>query len=675
MSSRSKRTVSAAALAAACGALILVMWTSVSARPQLADGGTLALSQQAGVRPAEYNGDVRNLPQVAQRVVEKPEFEPPETLKGSLPAARAPHPDQPNIVLGPMPSPIQNFAGLSKTDACTGGTCGAGWPPDINGDVGPNHYVEAVNDAWAIYSKTGTLLASFTENSLWAGSGAGQCDGHNFGDPIVVYDRISDRWILSNFAFSLSGGNPVSPYYQCLAVSKSGDPVSGGYWLYAIRMDPGGAGLPPVGTLNDYGKFGTWIDCLYFSANGFNPSYNGGIVALFSRADMYAGGTLTWSLGFIPFPGNDVFAMLPSNISGPAVALPPPGTPNYYVSESVFDFKYEVRKVTAGANCGTGSTIGSSTEVAQGAYAFNGGNIVPQPSPATSSNNLDSLIDRLMQKAQYRKVGANESIWVAHSVQSDASSTVRPQWAQLNVSGGTVATTPVQEQIYAPDATIHRWMPSIAADKMGNVALGYSTSNTSIFPSIAYSGRLAGDPLNQLPQSEVTMTTGGGSQVNNCGGSACHRWGDYTAMAVDPDGCTFWYTNEYYDNQTSGTSGNWHTRIGSFKFPSCTPSTFANDPAVAQSTIIRWSDIQQLRDRVDALRGAFGLGPGTYSAMPTAPNDTVKSQHIIDLRNALAPVYAAALRATPTYTYSAAQFTIVRAADVNELRNYVKAIE
>jgi hypothetical protein len=188
---------------------------------------------------------------------------------------------------------------------------------------------------------------------------------------------------------------------------------------------------------------------------------------------------------------------------------------------------------------------------------------------------LDSVGDRLMQKLQYRKVGSTESLWVVHNVQ-DTGGTVRPQWAQINVTGATIATTPVQQQIYAPDSMLHRWMGSIAADRQGNVALGYSTSNGTSpnFPSIAYSGRLATDPPNSLSQSESQLIAGAGSQDNGLG-----RWGDYTAMSVDPvDDCTFWYTNEYYSSQAFGTSGDWQTRIGSFKFPSCTavlPSTTA----------------------------------------------------------------------------------------------------
>jgi hypothetical protein len=336
-------------------------------------------------------------------------------------------------------------------------------------------------------------------------------------------------------------------------------------------MDTGGAGQPPVNTLNDYGKLGIWIDCLYFAANGFlfpAGTFNGTLFASFSRADMYAGLPLTSSIGFIANTSNP-FTMIPSHIAAPMGALPAPGTPNYFVSESQTIFAFEVRKFTAGMNCGGGGSLGAATNVSQTSYTLPVGAIVPQPG---TTIRLDAIDDRLMQKVQYRKVGTAESLWVTHTFRTSSVGPTGSQWAQLNVTGGTVATTPVQQQKYDPSDGIYRWMSSIAADRDGNVALGYSTSNgmSPNFPSIAYSGRLASDPLNTLPQTEVQLIAGGGSQTNNCGGAPCDRWGDYTAMSVDPvDGCTFWYTNEYYDTQTNGTSGNWHTRVGSFKFPSC----------------------------------------------------------------------------------------------------------
>jgi len=150
--------------------------------------------------------------------------------------------------------------------------------------------------------------------------------------------------------------------------------------------------------------------------------------------------------------------------------------------------------------------------VSQTSYTVPGSNIVPQPN---TTNTLDSLGDRLMQKVQYRKVGSDESLWLVHTTRGGSAATTRPQWAQINVTGGTIATTPVQQQIYTPDTTIYRWMGSVAADIQGNVALGYSTSNATSpnFPSIVYSGRLAGDALNTLPQTETQLIAGNGSQI------------------------------------------------------------------------------------------------------------------------------------------------------------------
>ncbi len=474
-----------------------------------------------------------------------------------------------------MPSPTNNFAGMSRTDPCIGGNCGNGYPPDPNGDVGPNHYIEAVNSSYAIYSKTGTRLAAFTENQLWSTTGSNPCNGNSAGDPIVLYDALADRWILTHFAFAVdSKGNPISPFYQCIAASKSGDPVSGGWWMYALRMDPGTTGAPPVGSFNDYGKFGIWSDCLYMAANEFDQtsgSFTGTLFASFSRSDLYSGATLTWSLGFIN-NATGPFTMIPSHLSGQAAFSVPVGTPNYFVSQSAAAWAFEVRKFTPAANCGSGGALSTATNVSQTSYTPIGTNNVPQPG---TTNKLDNVDDRLMQKVQYRKVGAKESLWVVHNVQTPGG-IVTEQWAQIDVTGGTIATTPVQQQIYTPDATLFRWMGSLAVDAQGNMALGYSTSNATSpnFPSIAYSGRLASDPLNTLPQTETILIAGAGSQTNLCGGAPCHRWGDYSSMSVDPaDDCTFWYTNQYYSSPANGSAGNWQTRIGSFKFASCVPST------------------------------------------------------------------------------------------------------
>ena len=531
---------------------------------------------QPAVPAAEFSGDLRRLPlapaPVATARIYRPLLHGPVSSKIPSETPQPLAPQSRSGPLAPMPNPILTFAGISFNDVCTGGQCGGGWPPDPNGDVGPNHYIEAVNTSYAIYDKSGTRLAAFTEDQLWSGAPASPCTSAPEGDPVVIYDWLADRFVLTHFAFASVNG----PFYQCIAASKTSDPVAGGWWLYAVRMDPGGAGLPPVGDINDYGKFGLWHDCLYMAANAFTPSsaYDGVSFASFSRTDLYSGAPLTFSIGYLP-PSTNAFTLIPSNNQGKGANAAQPGTPNYFVSESGVVEEFEVRTFSPGANCGAGGTLSAPTIVSQTQYTFQQGAIVPQPN---TSSKLDMIDDRIMQKVQYRKIGGTESLWVTHPVGSGLGTTAM-QWAQLDVTGGAIAAAPVQQQIYAPDSTLNRFMGSLAVDGRGNMALGYTTSNATSpnFPSLTYSGRLATDPLNTLPQTEVKMTAGAGSQVNNCGGGPCDRWGDYSAMSVDPsDDCTFWYVNEYYSSQTNGSSGNWQTRIGSFKFPSC--STQSQSP-------------------------------------------------------------------------------------------------
>ena len=601
----------ARALALAC-TLFAVTATAYSAEDadspsqQALEAAAHVVVQTAGVEevvPDEYNGDLRDLQQstfVAPRYWHLwNEFEEPLRIKPAGGAAtQAVEPEA--VMLAPMPATTRNFAGLGFSDSVTGGTAGAGWPPDVNGDVGPSVYIQSVNDAFAIYDKTsGARLAAFTEDSLWSTAGAGTpCNGNNEGDPVVMHDALADRWILTDFAFAFDGsGNPLAPFYQCIAVSKTSNPVSGGWFFYAVHVDTGAAGAPPTNTLNDYPKFGLWTDCLYMGANGFNMSsgnYAGAIFGAFNRSTLYAGQALTStnsSLGFLS-GASAPFSMFPANLLGTSAAsLPPAGTPEYFVAESGSAFAWEVRKYTNGANvCGSGGTLGAATSVNQAAYGYPATEDASDPSGFTTNiaaqksttNKLDSLGDRLMQKVQYRKIGSAESLWVVHTTCSathdasgvcpTATTTMRPQWTQINVTNKTIATVPVQQQIYAPDTTLYRWLPSLAVDNQGNMALGYSTSSANAFPGIAYSGRLVGDALNQLPQTETVLQAGSGSQLN--AGSAANgtvqRWGDYSSMSVDPaDDCTFWYTNEYFDTVAHGTNGIWQTRIGAFKFPGC----------------------------------------------------------------------------------------------------------
>ena len=564
--------------ARALALVALVCCARAQAAADFIEATTEALDEAV---PGEYNGDVRDLPPVytPRPYLFLNEFEAPPDQK---PKRMASAPILASAgVLAPMPSPTTNFAGLGFSTSVTGGQAGGGWPPDTNGDVGPTYYIQSVNTAFGIFSKsTGALAASFTENQLWSAATfvSGPCKTENAGDPVVLHDAVNDRWILTDFAFAVSGTTPVAPFYECIAVSKSSDPVSGGWWFYAVRMDPGGTGKPASGLLADYPKFGLWNDgCLYMATNEFDPTlpssqqYQGAAFASFNTADMYAGATLRSSLGFLSGSSNDAFTMIPSNALGvSAASMPPANTPNYFVSESGTAFGFNVRKFTKGANCGAGGTMSAPVLVSQSSYAFNSSEYVPQKG---TGNLLDPLEDRVMQKVQYRKIGSVESLWVVHTTGDGSTAPAQPQWAQINVTGGTIVTTPVQQQIYAPDTTKSRWMASLAVDASGDMAMGYSYSSSADFPGIRYAGRLVGDALNQLPQTEVQLVAGLSSQ-NSCsdgGGAGCttSRWGDYSSMSIDPsDDCTFWYTNEYYG--TASNNGEWQTRIGSFKFPTCT---------------------------------------------------------------------------------------------------------
>lgn len=483
------------------------------------------------VYPVSFNGDVRSLPQVGPK--EKTlgvEFERPQDEK-SEPSFVDPLTQNFN---GPLAMPAStSFIGLDLQ------TFGAGWPPDTNGDVGPNHYIQTVNTSIGIYNKTGTRLAGFTFNNFFAGAGTGTpCDNSNQGDPVVLYDNVSGRWIITDFAWS----NFVSgPYYECIAVSKTADPVSGGWWFY---------GLVAHSTwLNDYPKLGVWQDGIYMTANMFDilnsagsASYKGVRVWALNRDNLINGQPLSVQYADL---GSAYFSLVPSNAK---VSQAPAGTPNYMMSLQTTSTMY-TWKLSIDWNNSANSSITGPVSTAITTYS----NAASVPQSGTSVT-LDSLAGRLMVQLQYANVGGNPALWVTHSVSTSSRAAVR--WYEFRNLTGTPSV--YQSGTYSPDAT-HRWMGSVAVDSQGNMAVGYSASSSTINPQIRYAGRLASDPLGQLSQGEGTLFAGSGSQTSYT------RWGDYSALTVDVDGCTFWYTTEYY----ASTGTNWQTRIGSFAFPGC----------------------------------------------------------------------------------------------------------
>jgi hypothetical protein len=425
-----------------------------------------------------------------------------------------------------------NFAGVGNGDY--GFTPNAA-PPDTEGTVGATQYVQWVNESFAVFDKsTGALvLGPVAGNTLWSGFGGG-CQTNNDGDPIVQYDKAANRWVFTQFSVS------TTPYLQCVAVSQTSD-ATGAFYRYAF----------PEPNFNDYPKLGVWSDGYYISFNMFNGNnFVGGRTCAFDRTAMLAGQAATQ----ICFQLSTLYGgLLPSDLDG---STPPPaGSPNYFVAfdtNSLDLWKFHVDFATPANSTLTGPT--NIPVAAFNAACSGGGTCIPQ---SGTTQQLDSLADRLMYRLAYRNFGDHESLVVNHSV--TAGSSVGIRWYELRSPGGT--PTVYQQGTYAPDSN-YRWMGSIAQDKVGNIAVGYSVSSSSMHPSIRYTGRVPTDPLGTL-QGETTILAGAGAQT---GGLS--RWGDYSAMTVDPtDDCTFFYTNEYL--KANGTF-NWSTQIASFKFPSCT---------------------------------------------------------------------------------------------------------
>ena len=367
----------------------------------------------APVVPRHFQGDLRALPHKGppdRKKLEVPE-EPLGGFRKPAPTEITPPTQLPTAA---MPTPSTSFKGLDHNG------WGAGWPPDPVGDVGPNHYIQAVNTSIGIFSKAGTQLAAFTFNTLWSAAGTGTtCDTSNGGDPTVIYDPMGDRWIIADFAFTGSGA--TGPYYECIAVSKTSDPVAGGWYLYAVRADDAAHPWFP-----DYPKMGIWPDGLYMTANMFQglSTFKEVRVWAFNRADLESGATLRSVV--VDLNTSAYFSLLPSNLRG---AAPPAGRENLLVSESQTAFAFQVFKFHV-TYSGSGSTFTGPTNVSQTSYTVAASTV---PTPA---NQLDTLRERMMMQAQYRNLSGTESLWVNHTVKTAVNGVTGIQWAQINVTGG-----------------------------------------------------------------------------------------------------------------------------------------------------------------------------------------------------------------------------------------------
>ncbi len=458
-----------------------------------------------------------------------------------------------------MPLPLSNFDGISNRNSVL--------PPDTQGDIGydpatgKKYYVQWVNLSYQMWDVTNSsapisVLGPVNGNTLWNGFG-GVCETTNDGDPVTLFDPLANRWMMSQFA--LPNGTTSGPYYQCIAISQSANPT-GAWYRYEFQVH--------ATKMNDYPKFGVWPDAYYMTVNQFqNRVWAGAGVYAFERTKMLAGLPATFVYFDLASVNNNLGGMLPADLDG--VTPPPSGTPGLFAevddatwvgpADAIRIWEFDVNWSNP-----TSSTFGSQS----GGDIANANVYLPvagfTPMPCTycipqqgTTVKLDSLADRAMYRLAYRNFGDHQAMVFNHTVKADGVDRAGVRWYELNNSGS--GWTVNQQGTYAPADGLYRWMGSIAMDSAGNMALGYSLSGSTMFPSIAATGRLSGDAAGEMTQGETILMPGGGYQS-----SSSSRWGDYSMMGIDPqDDCTFWYTNEY---MAANSTSNWKTRISAFRY-------------------------------------------------------------------------------------------------------------
>ena len=491
---------------------------------------------------------------------------------------------------------LANFEGLSNLDNFNLFGFRVN-PPDPVGDVGRNHYVEMINLAFAVYNKQGNLLMGpLAIGDLWEDFPVEDCTDPS-GDPIVVYDQHVNRWILSQFT-TRGLADPTLPFYDCVAISKTPDPT-GVYYRYAFitQPDPDGGFFFP-----DYPKYGVWTNSYVMTTRDFGTVDGYGIsVYALEKAKMISGNPNARAVQF--FLDSDVVpiylmgdGLLPADLDG--TRRPHDGDPVPVVGTMDDDFPFYGAPFDA-LNVFELSVLWNSVPLASfelvdqipvaefdsvfpcgvvpGSAPPSARDCLPQPGITDGSQYLDILSyrQRPTWRLAYRNFGNYEAMVTNQSVEA-LPGVAGVRWYELRRTNGAYSL--YQQGTYAPADGVHRWMGSIAMDKHGNMALGYSVVNgIDVFPGIRYTGRMAGDPLGQMTLGEGVVIDGSGVQT-----TTNSRWGDYTSMNIDPkDDCTFWYVNEYYEVSGlplplpppplpfPGTTAPWQTRIASFRVPGC----------------------------------------------------------------------------------------------------------
>ncbi|MCX6235915.1 MAG: T9SS type A sorting domain-containing protein [Bacteroidetes bacterium] len=464
--------------------------------------------------------------------------------------------------------PIRNYDGVGNVNGV--------YPPDTEGDVSPDYYFQMINLSFAIWDKQGNLVYGPVDNStLWEGF-IGSWTGTNDGDPVVLYDEQADRWMASQFAVNtdITGGT----YWQLFAISQTNDPL-GSWYRYAWQFN----------AMNDYPKLGVWNDAYYGTFRMFGTQVKGGVAA-FERDKMLIGDP---GARMVYFDLNtSTLEILPADVDGPS---PPDGTTCFFTSLSINAQKMKIYGFHVDWNNTLNSTFTLLQLIDVDPFSANLSGITQ---PGTTQT-LDDMTDRLMYRLQYRNFGSWQVLLTNHTVNVSNHAGIRWYEFRKDASNWYI----YQQGTYSPDAE-NRWMGSIAMNGKGNIALGYSVSSSTVYPSVRYTGRTADAPLGEMNIPEMDVVDGTNSQ------SGVNRWGDYSMMSVDPaDDSTFWYTQEYMKSQ-------WKTRIVTFDFgPILPPSIDAgNDDTICEMNYFTTQGIATYCD------GVLWSTSGDGNFIPSPPN-------------------------------------------------------
>ncbi len=427
--------------------------------------------------------------------------------------------------------PIVNFQGIEE--ASSGAT-----PPDANGDIGKDFYVEIVNSTlFRVFDKSGTPVSNLiSTNSIWS-----QVGQSSFSDPVILYDQAVDRWLLTELA-------TVSSSRVLVAISISSDP-RGSWDVYALQTQ----------RFLDFPKYGIWGNAYYLTGN---ESGNNFPVYALNRDDILAGATNV-RLQRLTVPKNGGISFeVGQPVDWDGLLPPPSGSPGIVVKLNDDDWgttnldKIEIYKVNIDWENSTTSNI-EVLNINNTPYDTDGCQLestggfscIPQP----NGQGIDGAEWIICNKAQYRNFGSYEAFVMAFMIDVTGADVAGIRWIEFRKTS-TEDWHIHQEGTVGSDDGLHRFMPSIGIDGRGNIGLAYSVSGFEKFPSLRYTGRYTSDPLGTMSFLEYEFATGGGSQ-------GFDRYGDYAAMSVDPaDDATFWFTGEYLP-----INNQWSTKIVAFK--------------------------------------------------------------------------------------------------------------